>query len=146
MILLDTNILVRLANAKDVDYKTTHSAIAGCRKNGKQLFIANQSLHEFWVVATRPPHKNGMGMSTVKVDQYVGRFLRVFTPLTDPDQLFSEWRNLVNAHGITGLRAYDVRLAAIVKTFGLWGLMTYNLADFKDLPVRLVDPKDRSTW
>jgi predicted nucleic acid-binding protein len=146
MILLDTNILVRLANDRDSDYRATHAAISGCWKKNRRLFIANQILQEFWVVATRPANKNGLGFTPAKTDRFLTRFLRLFVCLPDQPTLFETWRILVNAHGIVGLPAYDARIAAFAQTHSLLGLMTYNLADFASFPVALVNPKDPATW
>src|SRR4051812_13403321 len=124
MILLDTNILVRLSNAQDANYKVTHAAISGCRKKGRRLFVASQILQEFWVVATRPANKNGLGFTPAKTDRYLARFLRTFVRLPDSQLLFEAWRLLVNTHSIEGLPAYDARIAAFVQTYPLSGLMT----------------------
>jgi predicted nucleic acid-binding protein len=146
MILLDTNILIRLANRNDADYRTTHAAISGCIKNGQQLAVVDQNLHEFWAVATRPVIRNGMGMTPARADLFLTGYLRFFQRITDPISLFDEWRALANAQGITGIQAYDVRLAAVVRVLSLRGLMTYNLKHFSALSITVVDPKDPSTW
>jgi hypothetical protein len=44
------------------------------------------------------------------------------------------------------VRTFDARLATIAGELGLQGVMTYNLVDFQDLSVNLVDPRDPSTW
>lgn len=146
MILLDTNILVRLSNERDIDYKATHAAIAGCWKKDRRLFVADQILQEFWVTATRTIKQNGLGFAPEKADRFLARFLRLFVRLPDPTGLFDAWRSLVKAHSIVGLPAYDARIAAFVQTYPLSGLMTYNTGDFKALPIVLLDPKDPATW
>ncbi len=146
MILVDTNILVRMSDDADKHYKTTHGAVAGCWRRGQRLFVSNQSLQEFWVTATRPIKKNGLGFSFLQADRFIQHFLRTFIRLADPPALFEEWRTLVYKHQITGIHAYDARLAAWVKAEGLAGLMTYNIADFTMFGIKLVDPRDPITW
>ena len=146
MILLDTNILLRLSNKRDQDYQATQAAISGCWKKGRRLFLADQILHEFWVAATRSIKKNGLEFSSAKADRYMTRFMKLFVRLPEPKLLFDSWRLLVNAHSIVGLPAHDARIAAFVQTYPLTGLMTYNADDFKALPITVVNPKDPSTW
>jgi predicted nucleic acid-binding protein len=146
MILVDTNILVRVSDQADQHYKTTHGAIAGCWRKGRQLFVSNQSLQEFWAVATRSTEKNGLGFSFIQANRFIDHFLRTFIRISDPPALFETWRTLVYGHQITGIRAYDARLAAFVQAQGFSGLMTYNLDDFKKFTLKLIDPRDDSTW
>jgi predicted nucleic acid-binding protein len=146
MILLDTNILLRLTNRNHLSYKATHAAIVGCRKNHRQLSIVDQNLHEFWASATRPVNKNGMGMSPSRADRYLARFLGIFVRLGDPPDLLIQWRNLVNTHAISGAKSYDARLAAVAISLKLSGFMTYNVKDFTPFPITLVNPADPATW
>jgi predicted nucleic acid-binding protein len=146
MILVDTNILVRISDQADQHYKTTQGAIAGCWRQGKQLFVSNQSLQEFWVVSTRSTEKNGLGFTFIRANRFIGHFLRTFIRVPDPPKLFEAWRALVYAHQISGIKAYDARLAAFIEAQGLSGIMTYNVADFAKFGVKIVDPRDTSTW
>jgi predicted nucleic acid-binding protein len=146
MILVDTNILVRVADQQDQQYKTTHGAIAGCWRMGRQLYVSNQSLQEFWVAATRTTAKNGLGFSFLQANRFINHFLRAFIRIPDPPTLFDRWRALVYGHQVLGTRAYDARLAAFVQAQQLSGLMTYNLQDFTQFGIKLVDPRDPSTW
>ena len=146
MILLDTNILVRSADGADPNYQTTTAAIKGCLRNKRKLCIADQTLQEFWVVATRGVHKNGLGMTPLRADRFVAQFLRLFTRLPDPPSLFDTWRAIVNQHGVTGIRSYDVRFVAFAQLHQLSGIMTFNTQDFAAFSITLVNPKDATTW
>lgn len=53
MILLDANVLLRLTNTDDPEYKRIQRVIFNYRSNDT-LVLAPQSLFEFWAVATRP--------------------------------------------------------------------------------------------
>jgi len=146
MILLDTNSLARLANKTDPEYQLTRSAIAGCWEKNRKLCLADQTLQEFWVVATRTQQKNGLGMAPIKANAYVSHFSRRFLRLSDPPELFETWRTLVNSYAITGIRAYDARFAAFVHAHRLRGFMTFNLQDFATFSLNLINPREPSTW
>ena len=146
MILLDTNILIRIANRNDPDYRLTLTAVAGCMRKGRQLFVAAQALQEFWATATRAKTKNGLAMTPSRADAFLQRFLTTFKRLPDHEGLFDAWRLTVSHFSITGLHAYDARLAAFMQTHGLTRLMTYNAVDFAMFPIALVNPRDPSTW
>ena len=146
MILLDTNILVRLANRDDVDYRTTLDAIAGCLRKGHKLYVSDQTLQEFWVVCTRPKKNNGIGGTPERANQFLSQFTRIFEHLDDPPKLFNIWHNLVTSHAIVGLRSYDARLAAFALGARIDRLMTYNNQHFSKFPLSLVDPHNPSTW
>ena len=68
MILLDTNLLVRLANKTHPTYTVSRSAIQTLLTRGGRIIIVPQNLYEFWAVATRAPGvpptgQNGLGMT-----------------------------------------------------------------------------------
>jgi hypothetical protein len=85
-------------------------------------------------------------MTPARANSFLTVYLRIFVRIADPANLFVEWRALVNALGITGIQAYDARLAAVVKTLSLRGLMTYNIKHFSSLSVTIIDPRDSSSW
>ena len=146
MILLDTNILARWANHDDPDYSGTLAVVSSCRKRDRGLFVAAQTVQEFWVVATRTVKTNGLGMSPSRVDKFLTHFLRSFPRIDDPPSLFEHWRKLVNAHAITDIHTYDARLAAFAIAAGIQTIMTFNQQDFSIFPVKLIDPKHPHTW
>jgi predicted nucleic acid-binding protein len=146
MILLDTNILVRLADRNDRQYQMTHAAIKGVFRNKRQPVVSQQCLQEFWAVTTRPAKKNGLGMQTTAADRYIHQFLRLFRLVDDPPGLFAQWRDLVNRCNVQGLQSYDARLAACGIGLKCSGIMTYNAADFVQFPIAVVNPLDSSTW
>ena len=54
--------------------------------------------------------------------------------------LLRRGERLIEAYGVTGFRAHDVRLVAAMQSYGISRLLTFNAADFRDLPVTLLDP------
>jgi hypothetical protein len=64
MILVDSNILLRLAQPGHPHRQPAWDAIATLTvREGEQFAIAPQSLYEMYVVCTRPPSANGIGMT-----------------------------------------------------------------------------------
>ncbi|HUO09611.1 MAG TPA: hypothetical protein VM008_14975 [Phycisphaerae bacterium] len=61
MILVDTNVLVRLTNGLDPQRNLAKTAIARMLKDNQQLVNAPQCLYEFWVINTRPETDKGLG-------------------------------------------------------------------------------------
>jgi predicted nucleic acid-binding protein len=146
MILLDTNILVRLSDSADPQYKATQICVAECWRRSRRLCVSDQTLQEYWVVATRDASKNGLAMQAPRADRFLEVFARTFVHAPDPEVLFDGWRDLVNRQSLLGIRAYDARFAAFVQAGRFQGLMTYNLRHFAALGIAIVDPNDSSTW
>lgn len=59
--LLDTNVLLYLANPAAPEHSAAKAAVAGLLAEGERLAVAAQVLFEFWSVATRPAGVNGLG-------------------------------------------------------------------------------------
>lgn len=55
MILLDTNVLTRMARSGDPQSGAARAAIGTLLARGERLIVVPQNLYEFWAVATRPP-------------------------------------------------------------------------------------------
>ena len=59
--LVDTSILVRLANRADAAYPVADRAVVELHRRGETLHLTPQNLIEFRNVATRPVAVNGLG-------------------------------------------------------------------------------------
>lgn len=145
MILLDTNLLTRLTRSHDPQSGVVRSAVQTLLRRGERLIVVPQNLYEFWAVATRPAGpppagRNGLGMTPAQAGQWLRFFRRRFVLLYDRDDLSSLWQALVETHGVTGFRAHDVRLVAAMQSYGITRLLTFNAADFRGLPVTILDP------
>jgi predicted nucleic acid-binding protein len=62
--LLDTNILLYLANAAAPEHAAAKASVTRMLASGDRLTVAPQVLFEFWSVATRPVSANGLGNAT----------------------------------------------------------------------------------
>jgi predicted nucleic acid-binding protein len=145
MILLDANLLARMTDSANPQYGVARRAIQSLLAKNEQLIIAPQNLYEFWAVATRksgppPGGQNGLGMTPDQASQWLRFFQRRFTLLFDRDDLLMRWHDLVRTLGITGLRSYYARLVAIMQSYGITRLLTFNADHFRNFPVTLIDP------
>src|SRR5437763_7707074 len=61
--LVDTNVLVRLANTADGRHAEAARAVVEMHRRGEVLHVTPQVLIEFRNVATRPATLNGLGLS-----------------------------------------------------------------------------------
>ncbi|HEY4235112.1 MAG TPA: type II toxin-antitoxin system VapC family toxin [Lacipirellulaceae bacterium] len=129
-ILLDTNVLCRLADRGHPLHSVAEDAIAKLRSEGHELCLVPQVLYEYWVVVTRPAADNGLGMDVGAADQAANLWLELFTLLRDERGVFDEWRSLLRQYGVRGKAAHDARLVAAMKRHGLSRLLTFNVADF----------------
>ena len=144
-VLLDTNILVRLANSADAAHATATRAVFELRRRGEPFHIAAQNLVGFRSVATRPLASNGLGLSAVEAQAKSDAFEAAFGLLSDTPAIFPAWKALVIAAGTTGKQVHDARLLAFCEVHNVTNLMTFDTAHFRPLlAVRphlvLIDP------
>jgi predicted nucleic acid-binding protein len=129
--LLDTNILLRLAQRKHPLHAPTRAAIVKLLCNSETLHIVPQNVYEGWVVATRPLASNGLGLSPSTADRLIQRSTRFCQLLLDAPTIYEEWRRLVTTYSISGVNAHDTRLVAAMKVHGIQNLLTFNVGDFQ---------------
>ena len=128
--LADTNILLRLINAKDPEFLLVRRAVNVLKGRGDRLCFAPQNIVEFWNVCTRPPGRNGYGLLPSEADERATHLERTFTLLPDNDLIHPEWRRLVIAHSVSGAQVHDARLVAAMHVHGITQLLTLNVRDF----------------
>ena len=140
-VLLDTNILSRMAQPGHVEHRAAVDATDALQLQGNVLCLVPQVLYEFWVVATRPPAVNGLGLAVPVVALELTRLQSLFPLLPDVPAVFSEWERLVMAHQVMGKNAHDARLVAAMAVHGFTHLLTFNTQDFARYPgVAALDP------
>lgn len=99
-ILLDTNILLRMAQDNHPINPEAMRAAATLLRQGEILHIVPQTLYEFWSVATRAIDFNGLGLSVPDAAKELARLKTIFSFLPDNDLIYSTWEQLVIAHKI----------------------------------------------
>jgi predicted nucleic acid-binding protein len=139
----DTNLLLRITEPAHPMYPEAVQAIETLLARREEIVLVPQNLFEFWVVATRPRERNGLGMTAAEALSELDRLEGLLPVLSDPPALYSEWRRLVTSHGIVGSRAHDVRLVAAMLTHGITHILTFNVDDFRRFEgIIVVHPRD----
>lgn len=133
-VLLDTNILLRLAVASHPTHGDAVSAVLKIRQRGDQPVVVPQVLYEYWVVATRPVLQNGLGLSPANARIAIDEFLISIVLLRDERGIFDNWLTNVTDLSISGKRAHDARLLAAMQRHGVQEVVTFNKSDFLGFP------------
>lgn len=129
-VLLDTNVLARLANTADAAYSTATRAVVELHRQGEILHVTAQNLVEFRNVATRRQAQNGLGLSVAEAAAKAAIFEAAFPLLADTPDIFPAWKALVDALDITGKQVHDARLVAVCHVHRVSHLLTFNTAHF----------------
>jgi predicted nucleic acid-binding protein len=128
--LLDTNILVRLANAADAQFPVASSAVLELHRRGEILNLTPQVLIEFRGTVTRPFASNGLGLSAAVAEAMTKDLEETFPLLEDDSKIYPAWTSLVAALGIIGKQVHDARLVAVCHANAVTHLLTFNVAHF----------------
>jgi predicted nucleic acid-binding protein len=131
--LLDTNILVYLADPANKMHRDCDDAVKALLNRGDELFIVPQNIYEFWAVATRSASlKNaGLGFTASQCLTQVARLENIAQLLDDSAEIYGQWKRLVTTYGAQGKMAHDARLAAAMKAHDLSHILTANAKDFR---------------
>jgi predicted nucleic acid-binding protein len=141
--LADTNILLRWVTPADPQHSLAVDSVKALQRRGDVVHITPQNLIEFWAVATRPASANGLGMSPAEAGHEVESLERLFPLVPDSPAVYTEWKRLVAAAGVSGVKVHDARLVAVMIVNGLTHVLTFNTDDFKRFPgVTAVDPRN----
>jgi len=144
--LADTNILLRSAQPAHPMHADAVAAVETLLNRGEAVCILPQNIVEFWAVATRPAQQNGLGLTSTEADQEVVRLEAFLTLLPETSAVYSRWRQLVVAHGVSGVQVHDARLVAAMLTPGLTHILTFNTQDFRRYTsITVVHPQDLLT-
>jgi predicted nucleic acid-binding protein len=143
--LVDTPVLVRLANSSDALHDVAFGAVAALHLQGVPLCIAAQNLIEFRNVATRPVAENGLGYSIAQTEEKAAELEALFTLLEENAAIYPAWKALVHQAGIIVKQVHDARLVALCQVHGVSSILTFNQRHFlRFLPhvpgLAVVDP------
>jgi predicted nucleic acid-binding protein len=139
--LIDTNVLLRAAAPKSLQFAVAVEAIKRLATRGEELLLAPQVLIEFWSAATRPVDVNGYGWSAAEAGVKVVELLRQFPLLPETPAVFVEWLRLVSLYGILGKQVHDAKLVALLNTHAVPQLLTFNTGDFQRYGIVVVSPE-----
>ena len=129
--LIDTNILLRLAEPGHQMHAAAQNAINVLVKNGDELCVFPQNLIELWNVTTRPAKYNGLGFTQLQTQSEVQRIEKFFRLILDKPGIYAEWKRLVIAHAVEGKEVHDTRIVAAMNVHRISQLLTFNKDDFK---------------
>lgn len=145
-VLLDTNILLRLASPLSVDHLIAKAAIVELARADVISCIVPQVLYEFWVVATRPLTANGLGWSASTAERTILEFIQDYQLLKDERGVFTHWQSLESTYRVAGKNAHDARLVAAMNRHGIERILTFNGPDFHRYSgVEVISPADVSS-
>ena len=140
-VLVDTNVLLRLAQPNHGQYRAANDGVARARLTGEALYVTPQNLAEFWAVATRPVGAaNGLGLSASAAAAEIVTIERLFRLASDDPAIYPMWKALVITHRVLGVKVYDARLVAAMLVHGIGRILTFNVADFSRYGVPVLHP------
>lgn len=128
-VLLDTNILLRLAQPHHPHTRAAARALRALRAGNEALHIVQQNIVEFWAVSTRPIEANGLGFTTEQAEEEVDALNRLFVLLPELP-LHNAWKRLVVDYRVSGKNAHDARLVAAMVVHGIESILAFNGPDF----------------
>lgn len=138
--LLDTNIVLRLADKDASEHDLIRRGVRRTTVQGDEPVLVPQVLYEFWSTATRPRSVNGFGWDSERTRGEVEQLLASFVLLPDTPEVFRRWLELVTTHQVSGKQVHDARLAAALGAHGVEHLLTLNGDDFRRFDVGVVHP------
>ena len=139
--MVDTNVLLRQLEPEHDHHRAAIAATMHLIESGETLYVAAQSIAEFWSVATRPAAQNGLGFGVASAASAAAEIERTFEVLlSDEAIVYQHWKRLIVERRVTGRRVFDARLVAVMLAHGVARLLTFNGADFAGLGVMVIDP------
>jgi predicted nucleic acid-binding protein len=128
--LVDTNILLGYVGRTHTMHRIVRDTARTLKTDGHILQVVSQNFVEFWSVATRPVLRNGLGLTLAQAEGRLRLVERVFPGLEDSPKVYPEWRRLVVAYGVSGVKVYDARLVAFMRVNQITHILTFNTSDF----------------
>jgi predicted nucleic acid-binding protein len=139
-ILVDTNVLLRLAQPKHGQYRAATDGLMRARQASETLFVTPQNIAEFWAAATRPVGAaNGLGLTAAAAAE-IGTIERLFQLAADDPAIYPIWKGLLVTHRVLGVQVFDARLVAAMLVHGIGHILTFNVADFSRYGVAVLHP------
>lgn len=141
--LVDTNVLLRIAQVASNDHVTAKAAVVTLANAGIEFCVVPQVIYEFWVAATRPVDVNGLGMDIATAETSILETVQIYRLLRDERGVFGNWHSLVVSHAVRGKSAHDARLVAAMQRHGVANLLTFNGSDFSRFSsISVYSPKE----
>jgi predicted nucleic acid-binding protein len=137
--LLDTGILLRIADRNDPRYVVVRAAVESLQAQAHRLFMSPQNVAEFWCVSTRPAEApGGFGVSLITTEERITALEVSVNLLAESPLAYDHWRRLINTFQVSGKAVHDARLVALMNVQGLTHILTLNPDDFRRYPMLTV--------
>jgi hypothetical protein len=94
-VLVDTNVLLRRIEPLHDHHRHAVDATARLVESAEPVHVTPQNIAEFWVMATRPVARNGLGLPPATAGAEIDRIERVFALLPDDPAIYAVWKRLV---------------------------------------------------
>jgi len=131
-ILVDSNILCRLARRDDAQHEEARQALRIALRSGADLLLCPQVEREFWAVATRPRAENGLGMTPEETAASLREWREGFLQLApDSPAVYATGQKLVAEHGVCGKQVHDAAIVAAAKAASADQVLTFNREHFQ---------------
>lgn len=130
--LLDSGILLRLANPQDARHREVRSAVTLLGDREEPLHIATQNIAEFCNVISRPIENNGLGKPPQEALRFVQEDIEpICAVLIETDFSYYEFKRLVATYSVIGKQVHDARLVAMMLSWQIESILTLNSRDFQ---------------
>jgi predicted nucleic acid-binding protein len=129
-ILLDTNVLARLAQPGHIQHRAALAAVKTLTERQDALCLVPQNLYELWAISTRPIGETGLGLTVAATRTRFSEMEQAFVILDETPDFRQEWARLVLQHDVKGKSAHDARLVAAMKVHAIPTILTFNTEHF----------------
>jgi predicted nucleic acid-binding protein len=130
--LLDTGILLRLANPADNLHSQVRIAVGALGNQGEQLITTTQNIAEFCNVATRPVANNGLGHTPAAALEFVATDIEtICAVVAEIDATYIRLKCLIAKYSVVGKQVHDARLVAMMLEWHIENVLTLNDRDFR---------------
>jgi len=101
--MVDTNVLLRITRRTDPQHQLIVTALTQLIGQGTTLHYTHQNIAEMWNVMTRPPGRNGLGLTVNEAETEVRAIELGMTLLPDSETVYQEWRKIILRYGVSGV-------------------------------------------
>ncbi len=129
-VFLDTNFIVAVSVESHPDHRVAEAHFARLVSERARLFICPQICREFIVVLTRAP-VGGVTITLAEALEYLEEWQSQCTLLDEHGGVTMVWSRLVARYGVLGKQIHDCNLIAVMKSYAVKRLVTFNGGDFK---------------
>lgn len=130
--LVDTGVLPRAFVNSDPECASIRAAIQILMRRKELLYTTFQNVAEFCNVSTRTASaRGGYGLTIKIVDARIAFIERLCLRVSENDDSYRIWRQLISKYQVNGVAVHDARLVAIMLAHNIQNVLTLNDRDFQ---------------